>query len=63
MKPTACLHPNKGEVKAILRQAIPYPKGPQRYPHEGDRSTGINGSDEVATILALDLSFINNPKK
>ncbi len=63
MDPTACLHPIKGRGKAISLQAIPYPKGPQGYPHEGDRPTGIDRSDEVATILAMGLTFIHNPKE
>jgi hypothetical protein len=63
MDPTACLHPVKGRGKTVSRQAIPYPKGPQGYPHEGDRPAGINRSHEVATILAMSLTFIHNPKK
>ncbi len=63
MEPTACLHPIKGRGKIISRQAIPYPKGPQNYPHEGDRLTDIDRSDEVATILAMGLTFIHNPKE
>ncbi len=57
------LHPIKGMGKTISWQAIPYPKGPEGYPHEGDRPTGIDRSDEVATILTMGLTFIRNPKE
>jgi hypothetical protein len=63
MEPTACLHPIKGGSNTVSWQAIPYPKGPQGYPHEGDRLTGIDRSYEVATILAMGLTFIHNPKE
>ena len=58
MEPTACLHPIKGGSNTVSWQAIPYPKGPQGYPHEGDRPTGIDRSDEMATVI-----FIHNPKE
>jgi hypothetical protein len=60
---TACLHPIKGRVKTVSRQATPYPKDPQVYPHEGDRLTGMDRSDEVASILPMGLTFIHNPKE
>ena len=63
MDPTACFHPIKGRGETVPRQAIPYPKDPHGYPHEGDRPTGINMSDEVATILTIGLTFIHNPKE
>jgi hypothetical protein len=63
MKPTACLHPIKGVSETVSRQATPYPKGPQGYPHEGDRPTGINRSYDVATILTMGLTFIHNPEE
>jgi hypothetical protein len=63
LEPTTCLHPTKGRGETVSQQAIPYPKDPQGYPHEGDRPTGIDRSDEVATILAMGLTFIHNPKE
>ena len=63
MEPAACLHPIKGRGKTVSLQAIPYAKGPQGYPHEGDRPTDIDRSDEVATILAMGITFIHNPKE
>ena len=41
----------------------PYLKGPQGYRDEGDRPTGIDRSNEVATILTMGLTFIHNPKE
>ena len=61
MEPTPCLHPIKGGSETISRQAVPYPNGPQGYPHTGDRLTDIDRSDEVATILAMGPTFIHNP--
>ncbi len=63
MEPTACLHPIKRGSKTVSQQAILYPKGPQGYPPEGDRPVGINRSYEVATILAMCLTLIHNPKE
>ncbi len=63
MEPTPCLHPIKGRGETISRQAIPYPKCPQGYPHEGDRLTGIDRSNKVATILTMGPTFIHNSKE
>jgi hypothetical protein len=63
MEPTTCLHPIKGRGETVSQQAIPYPKGPQGYPHEGDRLAGIDRSYEVATILLMGLTFIHNLKE
>ena len=62
MEPTTCLHPIEGGSKTVSRQAIPYPKDPQGYSHEGDRPTCINRSYKVAAVIAMGLTFIHNPK-